>query len=133
MWEGRNSIWCNKRSTFSLHLLYSFWHSFLETDDKTPYVLCLVFAKEILSIKQIFNAAKLLLADWLLFSMCLTNPPRNFMQNLVNIQTYNHTSQKIIWLSSSSIDIEVMRTVFTFFFFHEKNSKHLKHKQKACK
>ena len=31
----------------------------------------------------------------------------------------------------SSIDIEVIRTVFNFIFFHEKNSKHLKHKQKA--
>ena len=127
MWEGRNSTWCNKRSTFSLHLFYLFWHSFLETYDKTPYVLCSVFAKETLSIKQIFNAAKLLLADWLLFSMCLINPLRNVMPNMVNIQTYNHTLQKIIWLSCSSIDIEVFRTVFfLFFFFHEKNSKHLK-------
>ena len=31
----------------------------------------------------------------------------------------------------TSIDIEVIRTVFNFIFFHEKNSKHLKHKQKA--
>ena len=31
----------------------------------------------------------------------------------------------------SSIDMEVIRTVFNFIFFHEKNSKHLKHKQKA--
>ena len=35
-----------------------------------------------------------------------------------------------IWKVSSK-DIEVIRTVFNFIFFHEKNSKHLKHKQKA--
>ena len=29
------------------------------------------------------------------------------------------------------IDIKVIRTVFNLFFFHKKNSKHLKHKQKA--
>ena len=33
----------------------------------------------------------------------------------------------------SSIDIEVNRTAFNFFFFHEENSKHLKHKQKESK
>ena len=33
----------------------------------------------------------------------------------------------------SSIDIEVIRTVFNFILFHEENSKHLKHKQKASK
>ena len=34
----------------------------------------------------------------------------------------------------SSIDIEVNMTAFNFFFFfHEENSKHLKHKQKASK
>ena len=31
----------------------------------------------------------------------------------------------------SSTDIEVIREAFDFLFFHEKNSKHLKHKQKA--
>ena len=31
----------------------------------------------------------------------------------------------------SSIDIEVIRKAFDFIFFYEKNSKHLKHKQKA--
>ena len=33
----------------------------------------------------------------------------------------------------SSIDIEAIRTGFIFFFSHEKNYKHLKHKQKASK
>ena len=34
----------------------------------------------------------------------------------------------------SSIDIEVIKTVFNFFFFfYEESSKHLKHKQKASK
>ena len=29
-----------------------------------------------------FNATKLLLADWFSFSMCLTNPLKNFLQNI---------------------------------------------------
>ena len=33
----------------------------------------------------------------------------------------------------SSIDIEVIRTVFDFIIFYEKNYKHLKHKQKHLK
>ena len=33
----------------------------------------------------------------------------------------------------SSMDIEVIRTVFHFFFFYKENFKHLKHKQKASK
>ena len=37
------------------------------------------------------------------------------------------------FISISSIDIEAIRTVFNFlFFFYKRNSKHLKHKQKAC-
>ena len=34
----------------------------------------------------------------------------------------------IMIMTMSSIDIEVMRTVFNLFFFHEENYKHLKHK-----
>ena len=33
----------------------------------------------------------------------------------------------------SSIDIELIRTVFIFIFFYKRYSKHLKHKQKASK
>ena len=33
-------------------------------------------------------------------------------------------------MPSSSVDIEVIRTVFIFIFFYERYSKHLKHKQK---
>ena len=33
----------------------------------------------------------------------------------------------------SSTDIEVNKTVFNLFSFHEENPKHLKHKQKASK
>ena len=41
---------------------------------------------------------------------------------------------KIIIISIiSSIDIEVIRIALILFFFHEENSKHLKHKQKASK
>ena len=49
---------------------------------------------------QFFIAAKLLFADLLLFKMCLTNPQRNVMHNMINMQSYNHISQKNIWLSS---------------------------------
>ena len=45
---------------------------------------------------QLFNAAKLLLADLLLFS-------RKVMQNMVNIQTYKHISQKRISGSAVSV------------------------------
>ena len=31
--------------------------------------------------------------------MCLTNPQRNVMHNMINMQSYNHISQKNIWLS----------------------------------
>ena len=43
-------------------------------------------------------------------------------------------SQNFAPPDKSSIDIEAIRTVFNFFFFfHEENSKHLKHKQKVSK
>ena len=39
---------------------------------------------------------KLALAKWLLFSMCLTNPLRKVMQNMVSAHTCKHISQKRI-------------------------------------
>ena len=52
---------------------------------------------------QLFNAAKLLLADLLLFS-------RKVMQNMVNIQTYKHISQKRI----SGLAVSVPKAVKMF-------------------
>ena len=94
MQEGGTSIRRKKRSNFSLHLFSSFWHNFEE--QIIELLKRSVFAKETLSIIQFFNAAKLLLADYFLFSMCLTNPLQKVEQNLVNIQTYKHISKKRI-------------------------------------
>ena len=46
-------------------------------------MFCSIFFKETLWTIQFFNAAKLLLGDSMLFSMCLTNPLRKVMQNMV--------------------------------------------------
>ena len=59
-------------------------------------VFCSVFAKETLCMIQFFNAENLLLANLLLFSVCLTNPPKRVMQNIANMQTYKHIPQKRI-------------------------------------
>ena len=38
-------------------------------------------------IATVFNEEKLLLADWFLLKMCVTNPARKAVQDMVNIQT----------------------------------------------
>ena len=96
MWKGGASVRRNERSNFSLHLFCLFWHNFDEQIIELPKVFCSVFAKVTLSIIQFFNAAKLILGDRFLFLMCLTNPLRKVMQNMVNVQTYKHISQKRI-------------------------------------
>ena len=96
MWEGGASIRRKERSNFCLHLFCLFLHNFEEHIIELTKVFSSVFAKETLSMIQFFNASKLLLGDWFLFLMCLSNPLRKVIQNMVNIQTYKHFSQKII-------------------------------------
>ena len=45
-------------------------------------MFCSAFVNEAVSIIKFFNAANLLLADWVLFSMCLTNPLRKVTKNI---------------------------------------------------
>ena len=96
MWKGGANVRRNERSNFSLHLFCLFWLNFAEQIIEFPKVFCSVFAKVTLSIIQFFNTTKLILGDRFLFFMCLSNPLRKVMQNMVNVQTYKHISQKKI-------------------------------------
>ena len=96
MWKEGASITRKERNNFSLHAFCLFWHNFDEHIIEHTKVFCSVFFKETLSMIQFFSASKLLFCYRFLFSMCLTNPLKKVMQNMVNIQTYKHFSQKRI-------------------------------------
>lgn len=99
MWEGGTSIRRKKKVLAFTFFYFLFWRNF----EKQIIELSKCFVQFlVLSIIQFFNCAKLVHADWSLFSVRITNALRkNYVVNMVNLQAHKHVSQKkCFWCDS---------------------------------
>ena len=103
IWEGRTSIRRKKRSNFSLHLFYSFWFNF---EEQKIYLLKCFFQNLLNRHNTVFQCRKIT-SCWFFFSMCLTKSLWTVLQNMANIQTYKHISQKQNTCRSSQVFREI--------------------------